>query len=71
MRNVYNVPCLLLLSSQTLSSFDSICIKVSYVSGFGFLPLQVFPNSSKGKTPEDCSLNEETSYTGWTEHRDP
>lgn len=53
MINVCNVPCLLLLFSQTLSSFDSISIKVNYVSGFGFLLLQVSADSSEGKTPKD------------------
>lgn len=53
MINVYDVPCLLLLFSQTLSSSDSISIKVSYVCRLGFLLLHVFPDSSKGKTPGD------------------
>ena len=59
----------LLLFSQTLSLLDSICIKVTYVSEFGFLLLQVSSELSKRKTPEDWNLHEEA----WCrpEHRDP
>lgn len=71
MINVYSVPCLLLLFSQALSLLDSICIKMSYVCGFGILLLQVPPDSSKGKTSKDLNLNEELSCTSWPEHRDP
>ena len=52
MTHGYDGPCLLLLFCKTLSLFDSVSIKVSYVYRFGFLLLSISPDSSKGKTLE-------------------